>query len=128
MYLKQNQFCDKNWYLSPGPHKKRTMETVFSLGMSFLAICWLIVDVSNVDVSNALHVAQMIHVEDRGWRGLLVHNLSTHILYILQTWPPLLLPTQALCMPSTGRLPDSSNILCYWDIHLSIAAYGYMEW
>ena len=41
------------------------MESVFSLGMSFLPICWLIVDVSNMDVSNTLHVAQMIHVEDR---------------------------------------------------------------
>ena len=93
---------------------------VFSLGMSFQAISWLI-----VDVSNALHVAQMIHVEDRDWRGLLVARLhctiSLHISSTFwQTWPPLLLPTQTL--------PNSSNILCYWDIHQGIAAYGYQEW
>ena len=37
-----------------------TVANMFSLGKSFLAICWLI-----VDISNALHVAQMIHVEGR---------------------------------------------------------------
>ena len=55
-----------------------TVANMFSLGKSFLAICWLI-----VDISNALHVAQMIHVEDRGWRGLLVARLHTHLLNIV---------------------------------------------
>ena len=64
------------------------METVFQ------AICWLLVDVSNV--------LQLIHVEDWGWRGLLVARLHTHLLNIVAGLFTIAAPdTATMCSLST---------------------------
>ena len=67
-----------------------------------------------VDVSNVL---QLIHVEDRGWRGLLVARLHTHLLNILADLAIIAAAdTATMCSLSTFQewCTSTGRRQCWW--------------